>query len=225
MVISRRFSILLLVASSLLAAPAALAQDIDDATVLALEYDGPSGIIRVDPDRVTAIDTELALIRSQHPILTELHVMPDWVPGSLMVGMTDEALAELDAGTFTGFDDLFAEYPVANIHIFTIIPWAVITFVEPLHSPNLMPLFLVVDGVTSAETNDVGGDGDDITLHEPGWYTFKHGWGDCPAGCLHNHYWEILIEGGTATVVQEWGDDVPVVAAGVSWSAVKDLYR
>ena len=206
-------------------APPAAAQPYDDATVLALEYEGPSGIIRVDPVLVATIDAELTLIRTQHPALTDIHVFPDWVPGSLMVGMTDAAIAELEAGTFTGFDDLFAEYPVADLYFYTLIPWVAITFVEPLHGPNLIPLFLAVDGVTNAAPNHTIGDGDDITLHELGWYTFKHGWGDCPAGCLYSHYWEIRIEGGTAIIVQEWGDDMPVITERLSWSDVKARFR
>jgi len=226
---SRRSTSIVLLAAAvcLMTATArqAAAQFPDDATVLALEFDGPSGIIRPDPVLVAAIDAELALIRSQHPVLAEIHVFPAWMPGELLVRMTDEALAALEAGTFTGFDALFAEYPVANLHIFSVIPWVHITFVEALHAPNLVPLFLAVDGVTYAEPSFVVGDGSDITLHELGSYTFKYGWGDCMSGCINNHYWEIRIEDGIAIIVQEWGDDLPVRVEGVSWSQVRDLYR
>ena len=190
----------------------ALAQDFDGATYLALEFDGPSGIIRADPARVAAIDAELSLIREQYPLLSSIDVFPGFIPGSLIVSMTDEALSELEAGTFTGFDEIFEEYPVASIHIFTLLPAASIRFEEPLHSPNMLPLFLAVEGVTDAQANGAIGDGHDIILHDMGWYTFKYGWGDCPSGCMYEHYWEIQIQDGAAVVLQEWGDDMPVAA-------------
>jgi len=207
------------------APPQVHAQGFDDATFLALQLGGQDGQIRLDEELAGAIAAELALIRAQVPAVAAIHVLHDWVPGELMVRMTDEALAELEAGTFTGFDDLFAEYPVVGLHFFDFIPWVHITFFEPLHAPNLVPLVLAVDGVTIAEPNYTLGDGDDITIAELGHYTFKHGWGDCLAGCIYNHYWEIQIQDGVATVVQEWGDDVPVAVQARSLSAVKALYR
>jgi len=122
------------------AAPVA-AQPYDDATILALELDGPNGVIIPDPNLIAAIDAELSLIRAQIAQVADIHVFPDWAPGELMVRMTSEALAELQAGTFTGFDELFALYPVADLHFFTIIPWVLITFEDPLHPVNLAPLF------------------------------------------------------------------------------------
>ncbi len=214
----------LAIAALALAAPAG-AQALDDATILALELEGPEGVIRADPDLVAAIDAELALIRAQLPQLAAIHVLPSWVPGELMVRMTDEALAELQAGTFTGFDALFAEYPVVDLHFFTFIPWVHITFAEPLHPLNLAPLVLAVDGVTAAEPNGVAGDGPDITIAALGSYTFRYGWGDCPAGCMYSHYWQVAITDGVATVVAEWGDDLPVAVEATSWSALKAGYR
>lgn len=72
-------------------------------------------VIIPDPDIIAGIDGELSLIRAQIPQLADIHVFPDWVPGELMVRMTSEALAELRAGTFTGFDVLFDLYPVADL--------------------------------------------------------------------------------------------------------------
>lgn len=206
------------------AAPVA-AQPYDDATILALELDGPNGVIIPDPNLIAAIDAELSLIRAQIAQVADIHVFPDWAPGELMVRMTSEALAELQAGTFTGFDELFALYPVADLHFFTIIPWVLITFEDPLHPVNLAPLFLAVDGVTYTEANYTGGDGDDITIQALGSYVFKHGWGDCPSGCTFNHYWQVEINDGVATVVDEWGDDIPVSVQATTWSELKAGYR
>lgn len=206
-------------------APAA-AQSYDDATILALELDGPNGVIIPDPELVVAIDAELSLIRAQITQLAAIHVFPDWIPGELMVRMTSEAIAAFRDGTFTGFDELFTLYPVADLHFYTIIPWVTITFEDPLHPVNLAPLFLAVDGVTNVDINETYGDGDDITVEALGSYVFKHGWGDCQSGCLYNHYWQVEVIDGTATVVAEWGDGAPVsvvpsdLAPGLALEAV-----
>lgn len=209
---------------ALLATAAAAQGDIDDATVLALELDGPGGIIRVEPTTLAAIDAELALIRAQLPQLGGIHVHPAWVPGEVIVLPTDEAMAAIQAGTFTGFDDLFAEYPLAEMRLL-IDTYLVLEFVEPLHPVNLAALIGAIDGVIWAEPNGVGGDGDDITIEALGWYVFKRGWGDCPAGCINNHYWDVRVQDGVATIVEEWGDDLPVRTEARSWSDVKTRWR
>jgi hypothetical protein len=50
-------------------------------------------------------------------------------------------------------------------------------------------------------------------------FVFKYGWGDCPSGCLHNHYWEVTVRpkqgrGGRGLIseveqVVEYGDELP----------------
>jgi hypothetical protein len=205
-------------------APSAMAQ-VDDATVLALELDGPGGIIRVDPDLVAAIDGELALTRGQLPNLAGIHVHPSWMPGEIIVGMTEAAFAAFLDGTFTGFDDLLAAYPLAGFTPFSFIEAVHMVFVEPLHPENLALLFAAIDGVTYAEPNHVGGDGDDITIEALGSYVFKRGWGDCPSGCIYNHYWRVEIQDGTAVIVEEWGDELPVAVQAASWSALKARMR
>ena len=40
-------------------------------------------------------------------------------------------------------------------------------------------------------------------------YTYHHGWGDCPAGCISHHYWVVSVEGNSIKLVEEGGDKLP----------------
>lgn len=44
-----------------------------------------------------------------------------------------------------------------------------------------------------------------------GWtVVFRRGWGDCAAGCMHEHVWEFrVIEGSAPLLVGERGDELP----------------
>ena len=224
--VSIRFVILCLLVAAV-AGPttgsAATTDDHFDAIVLALEADGPGGVIRADPALVADIEADLASIRTQQPDLADIHVLPTWVPGRIAVKLTPAAYAAVEAGTYTGFDALFALYPPDEMTTWPEAQWVTIGFVEPLHSGNLAGLFAELDDVLIAEADGIGGDGDDIIRHDASWYTFKHGWGDCPAGCILNHYWDVHLQGDTAVVEDEWGDTVQTTSS--TWSRLKASYR
>lgn len=65
---------------------------------------------------------------------------------------------------------------------------------------------LVVDPVPL----DADGDRIDMVADGEGWaITFSWGFGDCPSGCIHRHYWEcsVLASGSEpATIVSEGGE-------------------
>lgn len=218
-------TLLILSAFVLLAAHTSLAQTVDDATMLALRYDGPSGIIRADATLVQIIDAELSLIRAQLPDLAGIHVFATWVPGVLTVGLTDEGWVEYQAGTYTGFDDMFSLYAIDSIDTLASFHMLIITFVEPLHTPNLADELSGVAGISFAGSSGVIGDGDDITMTVPGAYTFKHGWGDCLSGCTFNHFWQVQVADGSAVITDQWGSELPVSNEATTWGQVKAIYR
>jgi hypothetical protein len=62
------------------------------------------------------------------------------------------------------------------------------------------------------QPNIVFGGSDQITFEQIGAgkrYTFSHGWGDCPAGCIHRHSWEITVLPGGQLRLREYGEPVP----------------
>ncbi len=40
-------------------------------------------------------------------------------------------------------------------------------------------------------------------------YTYRIGWGDCEAGCLNNHYWEVAVDlNNNVSLLNEYGADL-----------------
>jgi hypothetical protein len=52
------------------------------------------------------------------------------------------------------------------------------------------------------------GDGDSIQAKPPE-YTIKMDWGDCPSGCIYEHFWEFKITDGTVKLLSEYGSPLP----------------
>jgi hypothetical protein len=209
-----------------LIAGSGLAQDIiDDATILALEVDGASGIIRANEATVVAIESDLTKIIAFDPFFATIHVFPDWSPGSVGITLTQEAFDAFVAGTYTGFDGITATYPLASTSTFASYRYVGLRFDEALHSANLAALFPGIEGVESAWASSRGGDDHDITCTGPGMYLYRYAWGDCPAGCIYSHYWQIMVSGETVQIVNEYGFELPLASDDLGWDSLKAMYR
>jgi len=73
--------------------------------------------------------------------------------------------------------------------------------------------FKPIDGVIYAKPNGAVGDGDDIKVsieQDYLMYEFSEGWGDCPAGSTHRHYWLFHVKfDGTVKFISSYGDPLP----------------
>ncbi len=50
--------------------------------------------------------------------------------------------------------------------------------------------------------------------------TLRFGWGDCFVECLGQHWWRIISHSdGSATLVEEWGDEIPAEVAAANRDA------
>jgi len=176
----------------------------DDAVVLGLEL---SGELLAPPALVSQIDQDLTAIRTTFPYITDIHVKADWMPGELIVGMTEVAFAEYVAGNFTELDSLNSEYGGVETRRWEFIEAIKLEFSEPYHPEVLDAIYELVDGVRYAEPNAIIGDGNDISSEETGYYLFKRGWGDCMMGCTYNAYWEFSVAGGVAMLVAAYGNE------------------
>lgn len=61
------------------------------------------------------------------------------------------------------------------------------------------------------ETNLIIGSGSTISLEVVGNYNvYKYSlrWGDCPSGCLYNHYWKIKVQNNKLLLLEESGDSL-----------------
>lgn len=81
---------------------------------------------------------------------------------------------------------------------------------EPLNMKALAQRFAPISGVRYAEPSGWAGDGNDIAARagEDFWQLrYSVGFGDCPAGCTHRHYWTFRVyESGRVEYVGNGGD-------------------
>lgn len=84
---------------------------------------------------------------------------------------------------------------------------------RPLNLLALRNLFKKIDGVIDAAPDGLIGDGNDIVFRygrSNRIFTFKLGWGDCLAGCMHSHYWEVAVTvDEKVRLINEYGDPLP----------------
>ncbi len=87
--------------------------------------------------------------------------------------------------------------------------------VYPLNLFALSELFEEIEGVRYSEPLMWMGGSNDIRavlLNGGIQYTFWIGWGDCPAGCISNHYWEYVVYPFDAVqFIKEYGDPLNVL--------------
>jgi hypothetical protein len=176
--------------------PIAFAQRVDlgdsrvEAEYLSLEI---SGELRPPVALADQIQDDLAAIRLARPDLANIHVFPSWIPGDLTVGFTPAAFSEFKAGTFNGFDSLYAELGTPQSRTLDSLKIAFLNFNQMYHGARLAQLFQPVDGVRYAEPNFAIGDGDDIVARANRTYTLSRGYGDCPAGCIYRESWDFTV--------------------------------
>jgi hypothetical protein len=201
------------------AAAGAQAGGFTDEAVLALEI---SSELLPPPDLESRIADDLAAIRALDPLFEKIHARPAWLPGELVIELTDEAMARYRDGTFDDLDDLNATYGPVEIRSM-FLNWLHFEFPAPYNPSRLAPIYVAKDCVVYAGANGLVGDGSDISATEVGEYTFKYGWGDCLAGCINNHYWRFSVADGIVGSVVDYGDALP--AEQTSWSEVKRQFR
>ncbi len=182
----------------------------NDNTILGLEISGeplaPTWIIN-------QVAQDVMMIRITYPEVAEITVTPDWIPGEVIVGLTEDAWLDYQAGSFAAIDSLNTLIGVATIQEIQTSSALLLTMDECYHPVFLVGEYAGLEGVRYAVPNIILAEGDDISSTQVGHYTFKHGYGDCPSGCLYEHYWEFHVDGGTVNLVDEYIYDSSV--AGV----------
>jgi hypothetical protein len=105
-----------------------------------------------------------------------------------------------------------------NLQLDKYYPWlfhhaAVLNAEKPVNLFALGKKFEAIDGVLFTEENRTAGDGNDINAKIDSEYLsieYSVGWGDCPAGCIHRHYWLFHVKfDGTVSFVRSYGDELP----------------
>jgi len=135
----------------------------------------------------------------------------------------DEPIAG-DTG-IVGLDKLNAKYGVKSVSAFFSTGLLLVKFKKPMNIAALSEDYAAIPEIQAVEQNQILGGGDEIQLKQDNqvWlFTFKHGWGDCPSGCINKHYFFFSYRPDTQAVTKtgeerhvveglEAEDPVPVV--------------
>ncbi len=100
-----------------------------------------------------------------------------------------------------------------------------LTFEQIYHPLVLGPIYAQAEGVGYVEPSGLAGGGNDIDSNEVGFYNFRLAWGDCPAGCKHEHVWVFQVDDGEVILLNEYGDDPPSPIQPSSWGRMKTVWR
>ena len=178
--------------------PAALVDGLYDALMLVTLFDHPAR------DSVAGIHT------FPRPETREILVRVD--PAAAWADAWRSGVAQTGNPTV---DELVTTYDlvVDRFYEWSIGDYAVLRAGAPLNAAALAALFVPIEGVLAAETNGMGGDGDDIRARprSAGWQLdYSIGFGDCPAGCINRRTWSFLVDSdGAVRYLGSSGDPLP----------------
>jgi hypothetical protein len=173
-----------------------------------------SGELEAPKELYLTIRRDLALIRGNYQaIIQEVGItfFPPWVPGELLMGVTDEAKQQIRQGTYQDLDSLNAYYHLAALDTNRTFDWinlVKLTFKGRLHPKVLSVPYGDVASVTYAEPNGYAGDWSNVYpwIIDGGMsYLFRKGEGDCPSGCIDNYFWYFKVsDAGIVEYVGTW---------------------
>lgn len=209
------------------ACPAAADQDpfpFSDAQIVALET---SGELLPAADLVATIDADLIAIRVAIPVLSQVHDIPKWVPGEILIRLTAQALDSFLAGDHAELNALNQLYGLKDFTQFNYTPEMFVFFFQDPYNPELLGLeYRKLADVLSTSPNFIFGRDSSITRDEPGHYTFFYGWGDCLSGCLNGHRWVVEVREGSVHLLEESGGPLPawMPTRETTWGAWKESF-
>lgn len=164
-----------------------------DAELMALEL---SGALLPPRTLYLQLRNDLMAIRQAYPVVKDIHHFPLWwLTGEVLAKITPKQIAQLNASELG---------PVTARQL--IDEWYVVQFALPYNPIALISLLQSRFGVVESEANMMLGGGNSISFNPSSRiYTFSHGWGDCPAGCIYYHYWTFSVSStGLVTLLREY---------------------
>lgn len=150
------------------------------------------------------LDTLRAQYNDSIPELQRIFFRPCWMPGEVTGMLTEAATVEMRAGTYTGMDSLNTALRLERTDTtsFTFRPKQIyfrLFFEGRLHPHRLVEFYEALPSVEYASPGYVCFDGSAyyVRFIDGGVaYLFRHGWGDCPSGCIYSEFWYFRVRGG-----------------------------
>jgi len=171
------------------------------------------------PDLIERYTKELTSIRSKYPQMNNVRAVTPWSPGVLMIGLTDAALQDHKAGTYTGIDVLNEKYGPVRVKLYMDGATQTLKFEKNYNPQALAEIYQNATGVEYAEASYRIGGGDGIAV-DGQVYTFSIGWADCPAGCICSHVWKYEVNQERSAVFLIAGDTSFSMKLGISAALV-----
>lgn len=152
------------------------------------------------------VKKEFGLIRttwSDSISLVNMKFETFWEPSTLYFGITRDAYDSISRSNYHHWDSLNEYYRVKNIdlHFAYYGSSMKLTFEGRLNSLLLGPAYSGLPGIRYLYTTARGGDRSEVWLHKEGEvikYFFRHGSGDCEAGCIVSDIYYFTILNDTA---------------------------
>lgn len=165
------------------------------------------------------VHTETHAVRDSLIETYGIRLFQEFVPGELLVGVsasTDWASAWRNGERLTGnpsIDRLLNRYEFVLKSYSDISHHALLSSSRRFNVYSVGQQFKQVTGVSYAEPNGRVGHGDNITgeadmvgVH----LTYSVGYGDCPAGCISRHSWDVSVDySGNVMFLRSYGDPAP----------------
>ncbi len=178
-----------------------------------------------------AILTDLAAIRGEYlDSIPEVAIefFPPWVVTELLAHFTDETWDRIRNHEPNVVDSLGTVFHATSLDTLRLGSdlIAILGFEGRLHPERLAEIYASFPEVLSAEPNHYCCDWSDVYPGEVDGhrtYLFRHGYGDCPAGCINSDFWYFRrVDGQTEYVgtYSKWTDPEPAW-----WAEAKHAYE
>ena len=178
----------------------------------------------------------LSRIRAEYPSLSEIHTIPEYALGQVIIGTTESLAADISramggqrsAGPIVSghvaLDQLNRDLRFTGLTSNLVLRSFLICIDRLTDIESAAEAYNRLDGVLYAEPNFYGGDGSDIAVErqEDTWYVvFREGLGDCPAGCTdQNLYFFVADRTGVREVAWDAALSHPVLRGlAETWGA------
>ena len=184
------------------------AQTTDEAWVLGLRLS--DGLLS-DPIIVKRIEIDLMLLRRNYPEFEKLHVYRPYRLGAVTF-VTDSV--DVRDKLASGDSEAFELLKVNSARLTSIRQLhgsrSRFDSTNPMTQKSLQNCSMARFQASSAVLPDeCVGDCGHIRSPALGSYYIRYGWGDCPSGCIYNHFWRFSINGQIVTLLEEGGDPLP----------------
>ncbi|MFH1756265.1 MAG: hypothetical protein ABIA59_11255 [Candidatus Latescibacterota bacterium] len=178
-----------------------------------------SGELEAPEELYLTIRDDLAQIRSAyHSGIPEVAItfFPPWVPGMLLLGVTDDAKRQIRLGIYHDLDSLNTLYHLADMDTSRLGRSSSnsisLIFKGRLHPGVLSAQYGLIPSLIYAEPNGWIGDWSNVypwITDEGMTYLFRKGEGDCPAGCIDSYFWYFKITDAGIDYIGSWESGAP----------------